>query len=197
MITRFFSKKNILSDKISTLPPFFIGNINLMADAEQLEAFIREHYVTIYTTALKFVGSRDCAQDIAQDIIVKFWENREKYQNLDSIKNFLFIITRNEALNYLRGLQRENLRHEQLYSETEQQYDLLDKIIEEESNQILLDAIGQLPPQSNRIIRLSLTGKNMKEIAETLNVSVNTVRTLYYGAIRKLREYFIENKHKL
>lgn len=168
-----------------------------MADAEQLEAFIREHYVTIYTIALKFVGSRDCAQDITQDIIVKFWENREKYQKLDSIKNFLFIATRNEALNHLRSQKRATLRHEQLYSETEQQYDFLNKIIEEEANQILLEAIRQLPPQSNRIISLSLTGKNVKEIAKILNVSVNTVRTLYYGAIRKLREYFLENRNKL
>ena len=51
--------------------------------------------------------------------------------------------------------------------------DILDKIIEEEANQILIHAIQQLPPQSERIILLSLAGNNVKEIAEILDVSVN------------------------
>ena len=51
-------------------------------------------------------------------------------------------------------------------------------------------------PQSERIILLSLAGNNVKEIAEILAVSVNTVRTLKYGAIRKLREYFIARDYR-
>ena len=55
---------------------------------------------------------------------------------------------------------------------------------------MLQTAIGQLPEQSARIIRLALSGLENKEISRLLKVSVNTVKTLKYSAIRKLREHF-------
>lgn len=66
-----------------------------MNNSVELEQFIQRHYTTICTIALKFVGSFDIAQDIAQDVIVKFWENRKQYRTLESVENFLFIMTRN------------------------------------------------------------------------------------------------------
>ena len=86
-----------------------------MNDPIELEQFIQKHYTTICTIALKFVGSSDIAQDIAQDVIVKFWENRKQYKTLDSVENFLFIMTRNESLNYIRSVKRENERYKQLW----------------------------------------------------------------------------------
>ena len=159
-----------------------------MKDPIELEQFIQKHYTTICTIALKFVGSSDIAQDIAQDVIVKFWENRKQYKTLDSVENFLFIMTRNESLNYIRSVKRENERYKQIYPGEHDNSGILERIIEEEANQILIHAIRQLPPHSERIILLTLAGNNVKEIAEIIGVSVNTVRTLKYGAIRKLPE---------
>ncbi len=96
----------------------------------------------------------------------------------------------------IRSIKRENDRYKQIYPGEQDDSDILDKIIEEEANQILIHAIQQLPPQSERIILLTLAGNNVKEIAEILAVSVNTVRTLKYGAIRKLREYFIARDYR-
>ncbi len=163
----------------------------------EFELFIRKHYTSICTVALRFTGSNDIAQDIAQDVIIKFWENRHQYTNLESTENFLFIMAKNESLNYLRKIKRENNRYQQIYSESPQDYEIIDNIIEEEANHILIQAIHTLPPQSERIIKLSLAGNNVKEIAEIIGVSVNTVRTLKYGAIRKLRELFILKKKLL
>ena len=168
-----------------------------MDNSTELELFIRKHYTSICTIALKFTGSTDVAQDIAQDVIIKFWENRHQYTTLNSVENFLFIMTKNESLNYLRKIKREANRYQQIYSETPQGYEIMDKIIEEEANQILIQAIHKLPPQSERIIKLTLAGNNVKEIAEMIGVSVNTVRTLKYSAIRKLREFFISRKNLL
>ena len=69
-------------------------------------------------------------------------------------------------------------------------------IAQDIAHQILIHAIRQLPTQSERIILLTLAGNNVKEIAEIIGVSVNTVRTLKYGAIRKLREYFIARNYR-
>lgn len=161
-----------------------------MANEEQLERFIRKHYATIYATALKFVKSSDDAQDVAQNVVVKLWENRDGLNNPQSAENFLYIYTRNESLNFLRHTKRESERNEQYAAASDKQYNLFDTIVEEESNQLLRKAIQTLAPQSKRIILLELSGKNMNEIAQLMDVSINTVRTLKYNAIRRLREYF-------
>ena len=147
-------------------------------------------YAALYTSALKFVKSEAVAQDIVQEIIIRYWENQEKYNTIESIENFLFVSVKNEALNYLRGIERENNRYARLENPESEEPQIFNLFIEEETNQMLLTAIGQLPEQSARIIRLALSGLENKEISRLLDVSVNTVKTLKYSAIRKLREHF-------
>ena len=90
----------------------------------------------------------------------------------------------------LRGSERENNRYARLENPESEEPQIFNLFIEEETNQMLLTAIGQLPEQSARIIRLALSGLENKEISRLLDVSVNTVKTLKYSAIRKLREHF-------
>lgn len=158
-----------------------------------LESFIREHFASLCTIAFKLTGNSETAQDIAQEVIIKFWENRIQHENLESIKNYLFIMVRNESLNFLRGLAREKRRYEKISFNNEQEDSLWDTIIEQEANSILIEAIAGLPPQCKRIVNLSLSGKNTKEIAEELDIAVNTVKVLKSRAIHKLRKYFLEN----
>ena len=40
--------------------------------------------------ALRFIGSPDIAQDITQEVIIKFWKNRKNYENIKSTDNFLY-----------------------------------------------------------------------------------------------------------
>ncbi len=164
-----------------------------MEDYSALEKFIRDHYASLCAVASRFVDN-DTAQDITQDVLFKFWEKREKYINLESTDNFLFIMIRNEAISHLRQMKHERERYAKLPQEESEDTTILHILIEEESNQILVNAINQLPPQSAIIMRLVLSEYDNKEIAHLLDISINTVKTLKYGAIRKLREYF--NNHK-
>ena len=155
--------------------------------------FIREYFASLCAIAFKITGDSDAAQDIAQEVIIKFWENKKQHENLESIENYLFIMVRNESLNYLRGLAREKNRYEQVTFINEQEDSVWDTIIEQETNLLLLEAINALPPQCKRIVDLSLAGNNTKEIAEELGIAVNTVKVWKSRAIHKLREYFSEN----
>ena len=47
--------------------------------------------------------------------------------------------------------------------------------------------MNALPPKSQKIIKMHLDGKQNKEIAETLNISVNSVKTLKYNALSSLK----------
>lgn len=64
-----------------------------------------------------------------------------------------------------------------------------DAVVEEETCRMLTDAIDKLPDQMRAIMRLAMKGKKNGEIAEYLNVSVETVHTLKKIAYKKLRIY--------
>lgn len=168
-----------------------------MRESRQLEIFIHKHYASMYAVALHFVGSPDLAQDITQEIIIKFWKNKEKYLELESIDNFLYTMVKNEALNYLRGVRRENQRYDKLEIEEYEDPKVLNLLIAEDTNQALINAINTLPAQSARIMRLVLSGYENREIAQIMGISVNSIKTLKYGAIRKLREYFNSGNHEI
>ncbi len=169
------------------------GNKYVKGNHFDLGNFIREHFASLCAIAFKLTGDSDVAQDIAQEVIIKYWENKKQHENLESIKNYLFIMVRNESLNYLRGLSREKQRYENVEFINEQEDSVWDTIIEQEANLLLLEAIDTLPPQCKRIVDLSLAGNSTKEIAAELGIAVNTVKVLKSRAIHKLREYFSEN----
>lgn len=145
--------------------------------------------------ALRFIGSPDIAQDITQDVIIKFWKNRQVHENIESIDNFLYTMIKNESLNYLRGTEREKKRYDKLEFEEYEHPTVLNQLIEEDINQILIDAINKLPKQSARIMRLVLSGYENQEIAQVMGVSVNTIKTLKYTAMKKLKE-FLSSRYK-
>ncbi|MDR2130173.1 MAG: sigma-70 family RNA polymerase sigma factor [Odoribacteraceae bacterium] len=168
-----------------------------MKEIFELEKMIRGYYATLYAVAIKFVVSPDIAQDITQEVIIRFWEKRHFYRESDSIEHLLFVSVKNEALNYLRNTRRAENRYKKLsYPESEDPV-ALNLLIEEETNQILVEAIRHLPEQSARIMRLLLSGYENKEIALIIGVSINTVKTLKYGAIRKLRTYLLDRDRRL
>ena len=102
-------------------------------------------------------------------------------------------LVKNAALSYLRSRQRENERYKQMERE-EAEEQVFHSLVEEETNQLLIHAINLLPAQTAHVMRLALSGYSNKEIALLVNVSVNTVKTLKYGGVRKLREYFESHK---
>lgn len=162
-----------------------------MKDYTKLEKFIREHYASLRSVASRFVDP-DTAQDITQNVIYKFWEKKEHIDQIKDLDSFLFTMIKNEALTYLRSSKNETNKYSKIpLQEDEETPEVLHIMIEEETNQILINAINQLPSQTAHIMRLVLSGYDNKEIAILVNISLNTVKTLKYGGIRKLREYFL------
>ena len=158
-----------------------------MEDYARLEKFIKENYAAVCAVAMQFVD-KDTAQDITQDVLSKFWENREKYKDVEKLDDLLFIMVRNEAISYLRSRQRENVRNESLAPDEAEEPQVFRTLVEEETNQILIHAINKLPAQTAHVMRLVLSGYSNKEIALLLNVTLNTVKTLKQNAYKMLRK---------
>ncbi|MEA5006878.1 MAG: sigma-70 family RNA polymerase sigma factor [Rikenellaceae bacterium] len=151
---------------------------------------MKAHYASSCAVAERFVKSPVIAQDIVQEVIIRYWTNPNK-ETITSVNDYLFIMVKNASLNYLRGKKREEQRYLNIHSERDDKDDeLFNILVEEEYNQLLISLIEQLPKPNARVIRYALSGYNNKEISILLGISINTVKSMKYSAIRKLREYF-------
>ena len=145
--------------------------------------------------ARKFVIDFDVARDIVQEVFFYIWEKRENL-NIDlSVKSYLFRATRNASLNHLKRDEYKNnyaaslLAKLNATSEVPSNYEngyqfLLEKELSAEIGKI----VNSLPVQCRTIFELSrYKGLKNKEIAESQGVSVRTVETQIYRALKVLR----------
>lgn len=160
----------------------------------QLETLIEEEYARLCGVSMRLVGRNDVAEDIVQNSFVNFWERKQQHGTIESEKGLLYVMVRNESLNYIRSQKREQQRHSTYVSENSDNplddESIFEKVLQEEIGTRLDSAMEQLPPQTQRIIKMSLMGLANRDISNTLGISVNSVKTLKYSAIKKLKEIF-------
>jgi RNA polymerase sigma-70 factor (ECF subfamily) len=136
--------------------------------------------------AKKFLGDYNDAEDITQEVFIELWYQRAKFESLNQIKAFLYLSIKNRCLNFQKHLTiKENYSKAMLGSQ-EQLFE--EYIIETEVVQEINNAIINLPEQRKQIILLSMQGLKNNEIAESMRISINTVKLQKKIAYRQLRE---------
>lgn len=161
------------------------GNIS------EYEALFRKFYPSMCIVAMRFVRDQAVAEDLVQEVFVRLWTKKAAYEQIPNLRTFLYVAVKNLCFNYLRDKKdtidytsREVVEQEECFRSA---------MLEEEAYRLVTEAVDKLPLQSARIIRLALEGRQNKEIAEMLGVSVNTVKTLKYNAISALRDSLKEH----
>ncbi|MBL1410432.1 RNA polymerase sigma factor [Sphingobacterium faecale] len=129
--------------------------------------------------ANRMLSSQDIteAEEVVQDVFMRFYARKKNFQKISSIKAFLYISTKNRCLQLLeKDAVRQRRFQDYRYMYTDVQDSILDDILYSELIRELSDAIEQLPPQCRAVIKYFLEeGKNAKEIASLLGVSVSTI----------------------
>ena len=147
-----------------------------------------KYYVALCLFANQYTENEEVSADIVQDSFAKLWQIREDFFYLHQVKAFLYTAVRNKALNELEH-SKVVFEYAQKVIEKKKDSFFHDAVVEEEIYRMLTDAIDKLPDQMRAIMRLAMEGKKNGEIAECLNVSVETVHTLKKIAYKKLRTY--------
>ncbi|MFG4003367.1 RNA polymerase sigma-70 factor [Flavobacterium aquidurense] len=146
------------------------------------------YYEALCSHSLKFCDSFDMAEDIVQDLFVTFWKDK-LYLKIDSaIGSYLFNAVKNNALQEMRKKSKfvfEELDQKINQLLEDENFDV--SSLEEERHNLML-AIEKLSPQSREVFTaIVLNNMKYKDVAESLGISVNTVKTQYSRALKKLR----------
>lgn len=153
-------------------------------DIKAFKQFFEGFYPSVCIFARKYLKDAVLAEDLAQEAFIEFWKRRENFADPKAIKGFIYTVTKNKCLNDIKlRNNRENLLQ---IANTSDEY-FYDLILEEETYSIVHQAVNRLAPQSRKIVWLSMEGNKNQEIAELLNVSLNTVKTLKKNAYKELR----------
>jgi len=126
-------------------------------------------------------------EDIVQEAFLKLWDRRENFAHLDAIKSFLYICVKNTCLNHLKHDKVSDKYRSRLDKFSDEQNVML-KMIEAEVLQDIHMAIKKLPLGCQKVVYYGYF-KEMtnNEVANKLNVSVNTVKTQKMRALKGLK----------
>ena len=93
------------------------------------EAVYNEFFGVLYHLSLNYLNDEKVSEEIVQDTFMKLWEIRETLNDQINIRNFLYTITKNNCLNYLRN-QKISLKHQEnvKYMEMQFNYEALEKL---------------------------------------------------------------------
>lgn len=160
------------------------------------EGLFKKYFVVLLAYASKFVDS-ESARDIVQDMFTHLWENNQQIHILQSEKAYLFKAVHNRCLDYIlkkkknqftSDLDEISLKYNELLyfdPETAQEESLLQKNV----GNLIQDAIGQLPEScKNSFVMSYIQHKKCREIAEERGISVRTVETQIFQALKILRQ---------
>lgn len=160
------------------------------------ELLFRRYHKMLCSHAVRFVYSREIAEDLVSEIFCKFWKTRAFETITSSYRFYLFRSVRNEAYNYLRLEFRkmETLDAAESHKSAHQQPDNAAQY--EEILSCIEMIVETLPNQCRKVFLMNrFEGKRYQEIADELQISVKTVE-VHIGkaltAMRKgLKEYWI------
>lgn len=152
---------------------------------------IYERYVRLlYTLIMRYVKNHEDSQDLLQFIFEKLWIIRKDLNPSMSIKGFLYAMTRNTVLNYIRD---HNTALQHNYQIVQQRGDIEDDIFAqaEKHGEIreLLSAIDRLPEQQKKVALFRCEGFSNKEIAKMMDLSLNTVNSHYRAGLKNLKKH--------
>lgn len=146
------------------------------------------YYASLCVYSLKYCNSFQLAEDIVQELFVKFWDEKI-YMKLDgAIGPYLFKAVRNNTLQVIKNRLKyrfEEIDHQVSVLMAEEE---VNEASFEENKRKLYNEIEALPEKSKEVF-IAIVLKNMKykDVAVLLGVSVNTVKTHYSRALKKLR----------
>jgi RNA polymerase sigma-70 factor (ECF subfamily) len=167
-------------------------------DPAAFEALVARHLSAVYNFIARYAGGGDDADDIVQDVFVKVWKHLHRFDTTKNFRTWLFTIAKNTALDWLKkkkaivfsdmsdGSENMPAFEETIADDEPAPPEIIDAKISHTELASLLDG---LHPDHKAVVLLRLDSQlTFREIAESLDRPINTVKSHYRRAISSLRK---------
>jgi RNA polymerase sigma-70 factor (ECF subfamily) len=146
---------------------------------------------TIYNTLVRFTQDPEEAKELSQQIFIKLWESRAVLEQVASLKDYLFIATRNAVFNYFKQLSRQA----RLKNQLDRPYETANPPIQiaaeqREFENLWQRAINRLPLQQKQVYqRIERENGTLDQVAEELQISRATAKKHLELARKSVRNH--------
>ena len=159
------------------------------------ETIYHQHEPMVLQMCLGFIkGDNDIANDLLQEVFINVWNNLEKFKGASTYKTWIYRITVNTCLQYIKKDKKEKTYPISLIE---------NKISvpknENETNpniQKLYNAIGQLKKLDRLIIMMVLENQDYDSISEIIGINPTNVRVKIHRIKKRLEAILKNNKNE-
>ena len=169
-------------------------------DESAFSALIERHRNTVVNLAYRYVGNRQDAEDLAQEIFIKVYRARDRYQPAAKFTTWLYRVAVNASLNEVRNRKhRPTFRAASLHATPDGEAALpavedvdsvspLEAVEQSELHRDVRRAVDALPERQRLALLLNkFHGMSYEELAETFELSVQAVKSLLTRARQNVR----------
>ena len=147
----------------------------------------------LYRLALRITLNTAEAEDIVQDTMIKVWNLRSKWHEIESMEAFCLTVARNLAID---RSQKSEAQNEELDIETHQTADNVtpEGVAERnEQMEIIHRIISRLPEKHRTVVQLrDIEGMSYKEVAEAMQTTEEQVKSTLFRARQRIKKEYNE-----
>ena len=159
-------------------------------DLKTFEAIYRETSGFVYNVALRVVGNKEDAQEIVQEVFLTVHHKLKDFRFESSFKTWVYRITTNQAINMAKKVSRtsdKTTNYDEQVAPQAVGADVETKIEKEHNEKLVEELLSAINPDQRACVVLrNIEGLSYEEIAMTLKININTVRTRLNRAREKL-----------
>jgi len=160
-------------------------------DERAFEQIFLHFYPRLFSFALTYLKNRDWTTEVVEDVLIYLWENRKVLPAIKNLTYYLYVATRNGALNCLKKNRKDaTLDLDEAQAGAIQFHrDPENILISEEILRDIEKAISSLPGKCQLIFRLiKEEGLRYREVADLLGISIKTVEAQMSIALRRIQD---------
>ena len=152
----------------------------------------------LFRLALRITLNHAEAEDVVQETMIKVWNRRDHWDEIESIEAFCLTICRNISLDKVKKAENQNQSLNDEHDAPDRSYASNPEEQAEQRDKILLirRLINTLPEKQRSVMQLrDFEGKSYKEIAEILAISEDQVKVNIFRARQTIKQRFLETEN--
>lgn len=152
----------------------------------------------LYRLALRITLNPAESEDIVQEALIKVWNKREQWEEIESIEAFSLTVCRHIALDKVKKAENQNqsLREEHDTPDSSYASNPEEQALQRDRLLLIRRLIDRLPEKQRSCMQLrDFEGKSYKEIAAILGISEEQVKINIFRARQAVKQKFIETEN--
>jgi RNA polymerase sigma-70 factor (ECF subfamily) len=151
----------------------------------------------LYRLALRITLNPAEAEDVVQDTMIKIWNRRDQWDEIESIEAFSLTVCRNLALDRNKKAGSQNTQLDDSHEPPDQSYasNPEEQAVQHDRITLVRRLIDELPEKQRSCMQLrDIEGKSYKEIADVMNITEQQVKINIFRARQTIRQRYIETE---